>query len=583
MTTETQALDQILEELFDRIEDLENKSFSPINATNLKVSQMPSGSPVETTDVIPFIRNVSGTWTNYRGPISDIINLVSGNFDPFDAKVTANGQIEADINTNHKWCVNIDGNITLQSNLVLTKSTVIYLSQAAQLNQSHFTIDLASHDLMIYTQTDGEWSHALNSAGSPIICTTGSGRLLVVNVTAGNAGSQANTPFIPSSNVKAKFLNCTITDNGQNNSGLVLSDNESICEDCTFIVADPSSQNILVLNNGAKSKDIVVNNFGTGSSNTLLQINASCVLDGLSALGNPISVISKGTVSNTKGTIAINMIGDVGSEIIACNTALNNYTIIGSGVINTACKFTGNIVINSGCTGTSWSSCYGGGTYTDNGSGTIGAANTGSIPNTDVGSSAILVETGSEKKISAMTDGTSFNPGDKIVIARSGQNYSLTQEEVLAAIPAAESAILVESGSSEKISGMTSATTAETTDLIPISRVISGSPVNRNISVQDILNLAPSTSISLVAASAVTMTTNPQTFTVSGVLTTDIITATPLNLDGATTTPVSLFANIISSGNVEFTAYALTPALSSERLDLSDSTILLNFMVAREA
>ena len=108
------------------------------------------------------------------------------------------------------------------------------------------------------------------------------------------------------------------------------------------------------------------------------------------------------------------------------------------------------------------------------------------------GAASLLVETGSSSKISALADGTSFNANDKIVIARAGQNYALTQQEVLAAIPAGEPGILMESGSAEKISAMTAAGSAQGTDLLPISRVVSGSPANRNVTVQEILDLAPS-------------------------------------------------------------------------------------------
>jgi len=392
----------------------------PTNDANEKVSEFTDGSPIQPTDYLPMVRDVSGTLTNFKG----LASTIPGGYDPFDAKVSNFTEFTAAI-TAGKWCVNVEGTVTFTADFQLPisvkRSIVIYLSQGSYLSLGNYQLDVNQNNVYLKTETNGVMNYLSTTAKSPFTSSGGLGVLYLDAVLTGNGSTVANTPLTDNTMVLIGLNGASSSDNGLANSGVNLTVQGSFLDNFSVSTNSTTSQNILTMANGCFCKGLKVYNIGS-STNNLITVGAGCSVSQLAAYNGAIKITNNGLLHAVEVGSSIDLTSGANSK--TTDSSIRALTITGSDSLQEGTDFSGAIVINSGVDSPRFIGCNGESTFTNNGTNFMGAGNIGSIPNTG-GSGGVALS-----PFQACLDGVGSSADHYIALSGSSGAYAAGKTEV---------------------------------------------------------------------------------------------------------------------------------------------------------
>lgn len=356
------------------------------------------------TNAVFFECNTSGgsytdNGTNTQGLFNTgglLPDNISGSFDPFTAKATTFDTLIAATNSGKK-VINVDGAITFQGDIATNFDTYLFLSPGSRLDMGVHSWDKRSNGLQIVGTENNVITWASNADTSPFIDTSGFGfSMSIENCLLGNIGTAANTPLCDPTIIPVQLINCGFSDNGQVNSGVVFAQG-GYADNVAFESSASTSEDIAVFENGSWGRKLTVYNIG-GSTNSLININLGAPVEGLIGGNGNNLITNNGILQNASNNTAVSGAGTLdlncGANSQTINCTVRNSTIEGSNSMNLGSIYSGSFIIQPSVVGTLIADCYGfGGTYTDNGSGTIDSGNKGYFPTNSNGISAFTGKT----------------------------------------------------------------------------------------------------------------------------------------------------------------------------------------------
>ena len=202
-------------------------------------------------------------------------------------------------------------------------------------------------------------------------------------------------------------------------------------------------------------------------------------------------ILTHGVVNNKFGMCTLGTVSYANDNTTTAKhvgvTFLNNVQIYGTEYYNT-CEFQGGVeyMVGStpilvGCTSATAAVNHGAATL-------IRAGNDANIGNDYLTDSAVLMESGTSAKISAMPAEGAALTTDILPVVSAGINKTVTVQDIIDITPGGAASILMEGGASAKISAMPHFSALSGPEKFPLVHDVSGTPTNAYCTLTDILS-----------------------------------------------------------------------------------------------